>query len=47
MPNLYTKYHDQYIERFLVTSDIKNVNKESFIVLRIIHTLEENVNLAA
>ncbi|CAD8069136.1 unnamed protein product [Paramecium sonneborni] len=61
MPNLYTKFHDQYIENFLITSDIKNINKERFIflkdkqnylipcfiVLRILHTCEENVNLAA
>ncbi|CAD8168019.1 unnamed protein product [Paramecium pentaurelia] len=61
MPNLYTKFHDQYMQRFLITSDIKNINKERFIflkdkqnylvpcfiVLRILHTLEENVNLAA
>ncbi|CAD8155764.1 unnamed protein product [Paramecium octaurelia] len=61
MPNLYTKFHDHYMQRFLITSDIKNINKERFIflkdkqnylipcyiVLRILHTLEENVNLAA
>ncbi|CAD8065320.1 unnamed protein product [Paramecium sonneborni] len=61
MPNLYQKFHDQYIERFLLTSDIKNINKDRFIflkdkqnyilpcyiVLRILHTIDENVNLAA
>ncbi|CAD8151019.1 unnamed protein product [Paramecium pentaurelia] len=61
MPNLFQKFHDQYIERFLLTSDIKNINKDRFIflkdkqnyilpcyiVLRILHTIDENVNLAA
>lgn len=34
MPNLYAKFHDQYIERFLLTSDIKNINKDRFIFLK-------------
>lgn len=61
MPNIYAKFHDEYIEKFLLTSDTRYINKARivflkdkqnyiipcYIVLRILHTVDENVNLAA
>ncbi|CAD8125809.1 unnamed protein product [Paramecium sonneborni] len=61
MPNLYSKFHDAYVENFLQSNDNKNINKDRliyikmksnyimpcYIYLKIIQSLDENVQLAA
>ncbi|CAD8157650.1 unnamed protein product [Paramecium octaurelia] len=61
MPNLYQKFHDSYVERFLQTNDNKNINKERliyikqksnyiapcYLMLKIIQSLDDNLQLAA
>jgi len=34
MPNLYSKFHDSYVEHFLQTNDNKNINKERLIYIK-------------
>ncbi|CAD8126295.1 unnamed protein product [Paramecium sonneborni] len=61
MPNLYSKFHDAYVENFLQSNDNKYINKDRliyikmksnyimpcYIYLKIIQSLDENVQLAA
>ncbi|CAD8213537.1 unnamed protein product [Paramecium octaurelia] len=35
MPNLYSKFHDSYLERFMQTNDNKNINKERLVYVKL------------